>query len=61
MNNLLVEEGKKLKINEELLQKWKQISDSYSSRKLTNSDNYCLEVNVLPMTYVMGSPDKMVS
>jgi hypothetical protein len=33
MNNLIVEEGKKLNINEGLLQKWKQISDSYSTKK----------------------------
>jgi hypothetical protein len=61
MNSLLNEEGRKLNINEGLLQKFKQISESYSTKDYKKIENYSLEVNVLPMSYVMASPKEILS
>jgi hypothetical protein len=61
MKNLLSKEGKKYNIDEGLLQKWKKVSDIYTNKNQITIENYCLEVGVLPMTYVVGSPNAILS
>jgi hypothetical protein len=61
MKNLLSKEGKKYNIDEGLLKKWKKVSDIYTNKNQIAIENYCLEVGVLPMTYVVGSPNAILS
>jgi hypothetical protein len=61
MDDLLVKEGKKFGIDEGLLQEWKQITANYSSKNHVTIENYSLEVTVLPMKYVMGSQNEILS